>query len=416
MILNGKLRYPNPIHFQLSMSDIAFFKQLVQSKINSITAAVYRSEVLTEEERKKFLLTIDLTSEELFKVFLRELNARTNNLQERINVLEREKESVLSDNLMLEYKKKDLRALMMELENANEEVIRQSSQMQEMNSKILEKNRELEVQKEALLDQADYLHEANEAITRMHQQVEKQHQEILQKNEELYSLNQEKNNLIGIVAHDLKSPLNQVKGLVSLVKLSADKLDADNLKLLDLMEGSINRLREMIAKILDVEAIESRSLNLNIGPVNLSSLLGEVVARFTEEAERKSIEVILEIAPDLMIQADIGYTDQVLQNLISNAIKFSPTHKRLFIKARVEDGSVLIEVKDEGPGISEADMKKLFGKYQKLSARPTGNETSTGLGLSIVKKFVESMQGQIWCESTLGNGASFFVKMPALKA
>lgn len=398
------------------MSDIAFFKQLVQSKINSITAAVYRSEVLTEEERKKFLLTIDLTSEELFKVFLRELNARTNNLQERINVLEREKESVLSDNLMLEYKKKDLRALMMELENANEEVIRQSSQMQEMNSKILEKNRELEVQKEALLDQADYLHEANEAITRMHQQVEKQHQEILQKNEELYSLNQEKNNLIGIVAHDLKSPLNQVKGLVSLVKLSADKLDADNLKLLDLMEGSINRLREMIAKILDVEAIESRSLNLNIGPVNLSSLLGEVVARFTDEAERKSIKVMVDIAPDLMIHADIGYTDQVLQNLISNAIKFSPTQKHLFINAKVEDGSVLIEVKDEGPGISEADMKKLFGKYQKLSARPTGNETSTGLGLSIVKKFVESMNGQIWCESTLGNGASFFVKMPALKA
>lgn len=398
------------------MSDIVFFKQLVQTKINSITAAVYRSEILTEEERKKFLLTIDLASEELFKVFQRELNARTNSLQERINALEREKESVLSDNLMLEYKKKDLRALMMELENANEEVTRQSSQMQEMNSKILEKNRELEVQKEALLDQADYLHEANEAITRMHQQVEKQHQEILQKNEELYSLNQEKNNLIGIVAHDLKSPLNQVKGLVSLIKLSADKLDADNLKLLDLMEGSINRLREMIAKILDVEAIESRSLNLNITSVNLSSLLGEVTARFTEEASRKSIEVILEIVPDLMIQADIGYTDQVLQNLISNAIKFSPTHKRVFINAKNEDDFVLIEVKDEGPGLSEADMKKLFGKYQKLSARPTGNETSTGLGLSIVKKFVESMQGQIWCESTLGNGASFFVRMPSLKA
>lgn len=398
------------------MSDIVFFKQLVQSKINSITAAVYRSEILTEEERKKFLLTIDLTSEELFKVFQRELNARTNSLQERINALEREKESVLSDNLMLEYKKKDLRALMMELENANEEVTRQSSQMQEMNSKILEKNRELEVQKEALLDQADYLHEANEAITRMHQQVEKQHQEILQKNEELYSLNQEKNNLIGIVAHDLKSPLNQVKGLVSLIKLSADKLDADNLKLLDLMEGSINRLREMIAKILDVEAIESRSLNLNITSVNLSSLLGEVTARFTEEASRKSIDVILDTVPDLMIQADIGYTDQVLQNLISNAIKFSPTHKRVFINAKNEDDFALIEVKDEGPGLSEADMKKLFGKYQKLSARPTGNETSTGLGLSIVKKFVESMQGQIWCESTLGNGASFFVRMPSLKA
>lgn len=395
-------------------SDSAFFKQLVQSKVNSITAAVYRSEILTDEERKKFLLTIDLAADELFKVFQRELHARTYQLQDRINALEREKESALSDNLMLEYKKKDLRALMMELENAHEEVTRQSTQMREMNAQIMEKNRELEVQKEALLDQADYLHEANEAITRMHQQVEKQHQEILQKNEELQVLNQEKNNLIGIVAHDLKSPLNQVKGLVSLLKLNGDTFDADTLKLLDLIEGSINRLREMIAKILDVEAIESRSLNLAIAPVNVSTLLAEVTARFLDEAKRKSIEITCSIPDDLLIPADAGYMDQVLQNLISNAIKFSPPAKGLFISARQDNNSILIQIRDEGPGISETDMKKLFGKYQKLTARPTGNETSTGLGLSIVKKFVEAMEGQIWCESTVGNGASFFVRMQPL--
>ena len=72
----------------------------------------------------------------------------------------------------------------------------------------------------------------------------------------------------------------------------------------------------------------------------------------------------------------------------------------------------MCEIKDEGPGLTESDKKMLFGKYQKLSAKPTGNETSTGLGLSIVKKFVEAMQGRIWCESQAGNGASFFVAFP----
>lgn len=398
------------------MSDNDFFKQLVKSKINSITAAVYRSEVLTEEERRRFLLTIDLTGDELLKVFHRELLARTNQLQDRINALERQKESVLSDNLMLEYKKKDLRALMVELETANEEVTRKATLVKEMHDQILEKNRELEVQKEALLDQADYLHEANESITRMHQQVEKQHQEILQKNEELYSLNQEKNNLIGIVAHDLKSPLNQVKGLISLVKLSADKIDAENMKLLELMEGSVNRLREMIAKILDVEAIESRNLNLKMAPVNISALLIEVCGRFNEEAERKRISITQHLHHELMVSGDIGYLDQVLQNLISNAIKFSPPDRNVFIKSSLAAGQVLVEIKDEGPGLTEDDMKKLFGKYQKLSARPTGNETSTGLGLSIVKKFVEAMNGSIWCESQVGQGASFKVSLPSLQA
>ena len=95
--------------------------------------------------------------------------------------------------------------------------------------------------------------------------------------------------------------------------------------------------------------------------------------------------------------------------MISNAIKFSPANKNVFVKLKCESGKGIVEIKDEGPGISAEDKKKLFGKYQKLSARPTGNETSTGLGLAIVKKFVEAMQGEIWCESDEGKGASFFV-------
>jgi signal transduction histidine kinase len=99
-----------------------------------------------------------------------------------------------------------------------------------------------------------------------------------------------------------------------------------------------------------------------------------------------------------------------MENLLSNAIKFSPSDKSIFFNLYDKGDHIIGEVRDEGPGLSEDDKKKLFSKYQKLSAKPTGNESSTGLGLSIVKKFTESMHGQIWCESEPNNGASFYVK------
>ena len=111
-----------------------------------------------------------------------------------------------------------------------------------------------------------------------------------------------------------------------------------------------------------------------------------------------------------MVNTDLSYIDQVIENLLSNAIKFSKTEKNIYINITSDDTAALCEIRDEGPGLSESDKKKLFKKYQKLSAIPTGNESSTGLGLSIVKKFVDAMNGEIWCESEVGKGTSFFVK------
>jgi signal transduction histidine kinase len=101
---------------------------------------------------------------------------------------------------------------------------------------------------------------------------------------------------------------------------------------------------------------------------------------------------------------------QILENLISNAIKFSPRGKNIRIKVGKYDRIVRIEVMDQGPGIRKEDMDRLFKKFQRLSARPTGDEDSTGLGLSIVKKFVDSMGGEVKCESTFGEGANFIVE------
>jgi signal transduction histidine kinase len=340
-----------------------------------------------------------------------------------INALEHLKDTAASDNILLEYKKKDLQLKAHELENAydelsarNKELIAQKQLIGEQAEKlkiahteIMEKNSELEAKTESLLDQSDYLHEANEAITNMHKKLELQQNEILQKNEELLNLNNEKNNLIGIVAHDLKSPLNQIKGLVSIIKMTS-ALEGEAVGYLQLIENSAARLNTMIAKILDIEAIESRQLNLTLEPLNLSGVVQAISSRYALEAERKKIKLHHSIDNDVIVYADQNYIDQVIENLLSNAVKFSPSNKNIFINVSVADGKALCEIRDEGPGLSEDDKKKLFSKYQKLSARPTGDETSTGLGLSIVKKFVEAMRGEIWCESEASKGASFFVR------
>jgi signal transduction histidine kinase len=378
-----------------------------------------------KQEVTQGLFSLAEKSRNFYPALQKALDKRTIRLEKQIEVLNKTKDTLMSDNILLEYKKKDLLILTQKLEEAyeeisakNKELIQQQQKIYEQAEKlntvhqqILEKNRELEQQKESLLDQSDYLHEANEAITQMHHQVQTQKDEILQKNEELLNLNNEKNNLIGIVAHDLKSPLNQMKGLLTLIKLNSN-LDAETVQYVNMIEGSTKRLTDMIGKILDVEAIDSKKVNLSIEPINLSELLLSLSARFEYSAKQKSIEIICNIPKDIVISADKLYTEQVFENLISNAVKFSPLEKKVFITLKASGDYSIGEVRDEGPGINDEDKKKLFGKYQKLSARPTGNEISTGLGLSIVKKFVDAMGGEIWCESEAGKGATFFVKLP----
>ncbi|MFZ6012255.1 MAG: ATP-binding protein [Bacteroidota bacterium] len=377
----------------------------------------------------KTLQSLEEKAKTIYPSFQKEVKKRTSRLEKKVKALSKAKETLSSDNLLLEYKKKDLLWLTQKLEEANEAILRkneellqqqwmiseQASKLNTIHQQILEKNRELEMQKEALLDQSDYLHEANETITSMHQEVEKQKNEILQKNDELLSLNNEKNNLIGIVAHDLKSPLNQIKGLLSIMKVTAQPGD-ETCNYITMMEQSTTRLTDMIAKILDVEAIESKQLNLIMEKTDVAAMLAQTIERFKLVAQEKNITLHPAMQGIAYAMVDKSYADQVFENLLSNAIKFSPIGKSVYVRLSTLNGNVITEIKDEGPGLTEEDKKKLFGKYQKLSARPTGNETSTGLGLSIVKKFVEAMNGEIWCESESGKGASFFVAFPSQKS
>ncbi len=240
-------------------------------------------------------------------------------------------------------------------------------------------------------------------------QLAQKNQEIQENNELLTSLNTEKNNLIGIVAHDLKNPLSNIIGAVNLI----DTLEPgeEEPELIDVIRDSSARMLNMITEILNVESIEENIKEVHVKAHDISSSTHDVCDQLAGKASAKQISIKRSIEKNLLGMVDPLFFSQVVENLISNAIKFSPNGKEIDIHLSNKQNKMLLEVKDEGPGITESDMKRLFYRFQRLSAKPTGQESSTGLGLSIVKQFVDKMGGRVWAESVPGEGASFFVEV-----
>ncbi|MDN5205560.1 ATP-binding protein [Fulvivirgaceae bacterium BMA10] len=240
--------------------------------------------------------------------------------------------------------------------------------------------------------------------------IEEQNKEIENKKEQLEEINKERNYLIGIAAHDLKSPLNQVIGLIEVLRLIPNERSNQEIETLNLIDKSIYRMRDMISKLLDVKTIETGEIKLNFQEVQLDRVLKEILENFEKSAREKKITIQADLQNEINIFLDQNYFSRIVENLLSNAIKFSPFGRNVYLKLEDTEGKVSISVRDEGPGISESDQKKLFIRFQRLSAQPTANEPSSGLGLSIVKTFVDAMAGKVWCESELDKGTTFIVE------
>lgn len=251
-----------------------------------------------------------------------------------------------------------------------------------------------------------------EEINAQKESIALQNIELERKNHELSFLNEEKNHLIGIVAHDLRNPLSQIKGLVNLLQMSENEVSPEEKEeYIRLIKGAIERMTLMINKTLDVNAIEAHKINLHKEDLNVSLIMENVAKNFEDSAKAKNIEIIKDLNPQVIVpNLDKNYLTQIFENLVSNAIKYSHSDKKVFLRVYKHENVARIEVQDQGQGISEEDKKKMFGKFQQLSAKPTQGEKSIGLGLSIVKKYVEAMNGRVWCESEIDKGANFIVE------
>jgi signal transduction histidine kinase len=253
-------------------------------------------------------------------------------------------------------------------------------------------------------------------------------------NQELASLNQEKTTIMGIVAHDLKNPITAIRNLANLIE--TNELEQKEITIVSRhISSAANQMLELVKNLLDNNRLEEGAMRFCIVSLDVAPCLESIVERYQQLAAAKNITLhySYEAAHSLAL-VDEQALMQVLDNLLSNAVKYSPHGKNVFVRLRHSsdqstNDSIRLEVQDEGQGISVDDMKKLFGKFARLSARPTGGEVSTGLGLSIVKKMVEAMNGKVWCESNVGDrlpsvtangtasgiptGATFIVELPS---
>ncbi len=235
-----------------------------------------------------------------------------------------------------------------------------------------------------------------------------------QQNIELQQLNNEKNEFLGIAVHDLKNPLSAIYLTSELVQqsLRQNKLE----KVQEYMDGvraSTNQMLAIIGNLLDINRLEQGGWKFILQALD-TEVLSLLVESYQLRADAKKITLTFEchIQPEERIVADYTAFQHVIDNLLSNAVKYTPLGGSVVVRVTSQNERIQIAVRDSGQGLTEQDKQFLFGKFARLSAHPTGGESSTGLGLSIVKKLVESMNACVWCESEYGKGATFVVEFP----
>jgi signal transduction histidine kinase len=230
-------------------------------------------------------------------------------------------------------------------------------------------------------------------------------------NRQLRRVVDQNNEFLNIAAHDLKNPLVGILGF-SEILLSTDVSEEERKEFLTLIRDSAISINRAIEDFQTTDIIDNQKIELNVQRADLVPIVRSVIARNAPQAERKSIEVTLEAPSAVESMIDAQYLPRVIDNLLSNAIKFSEIGRRVWIDVRRRGAEAAIFVRDEGPGLTESDMARVFGKRERLSARPTHGEDSSGLGLYIVRTLVEAHGGSVSVDSKRGQGATFIVRLP----
>lgn len=255
-------------------------------------------------------------------------------------------------------------------------------------------------------------------ISLQKKEIESVNTALQNQNVYLEELNKEKTEFMGIVAHDLKNPLAAIiLGAETTLRYGKQLGQEQNEKTLQQMHSTALRMKTIVTNLLDINSIETGKLNIKKERFDPITTIKQVIETFQHAADKKSIRLYYSSIPsETQLYTDIVLFQEIADNIISNAIKYSNSDSDVYIasdiKTKNDDAYFEFSVKDNGPGLTEEDKKKLFGKFERLSAQPTGGEHSTGLGLAIVKKLTEAMGGNVLCESEYGKGATFIVQFP----
>lgn len=272
---------------------------------------------------------------------------------------------------------------------------------------ITRSRREAELYKARAVDLSDANRRLAEALT----EAERARLDAESQRRVAESADSVKGELLSIAVHDLKNPLQSILGLSELIAGQTEDAIVDEWS--RAIAQSTRRMLHSISELLEMAAMEAGRLELRPQNFSFSDLVTSCAEASAPAARAKDQSIQTDVVNDLVIVADEERVREVVENLLSNAIKYSPFGRAIYVSLGRHGSSARLCVRDEGPGLSADDQAKLFGKYQRLSARPTGGESSSGLGLAIVKQLVEMMGGQVRAESKgPGHGTSFLVEFP----
>jgi len=250
---------------------------------------------------------------------------------------------------------------------------------------------------------------------RLVSELAQQKEKVEQQYQEVRRLMETQNSFMGIAAHDLRSPIASIQSVTDLLMTAEIKLQPDEKsEFLNDIRVQTRHMLGLLNDLLDVTRIEAGKLDLILISREMSHLLEETVRRNARLAAKKSTRVILEPVPPGTVLADPTRIRQVLDNLISNAVKYSPRASLVRVRALQEEKCWRVEIEDQGPGITDHDRKRIFQDFARLSARPTDGEKSTGLGLSISRRVIAAHGGEIGVDSPSksGEGATFWFTLP----
>ena len=232
--------------------------------------------------------------------------------------------------------------------------------------------------------------------------------------QKLARASEEKSSILHMVAHDLRTPLHAMQLGVELLEGDRPRLAEVGRETLTRLDETLRQMSVLVDDLVDLNALEAGRRDYRPSELDICGVVRDAAAAFGEAAARKEIRLAVQLEePAMRLRTDARAVRQVVDNLVSNALKYSPARSEVRIGLGRRDGVCRIQVADRGPGVKPEEREKIFEKYASGSAQPTGGEKATGLGLWIVRRVVIDLRGKVWCESgPEGTGASFVVELP----
>lgn len=266
-----------------------------------------------------------------------------------------------------------------------------------------------------IAEKTQHLQQAYQNVKEQHLEVTHLNAALQESNQALQEANRQKDELLGIVAHDLKNPLHVIRGYAELLLQQGIEAKRQN-QFLQQIQATADQTIQLTTQLVESSTVESGALLLHWDTHDAIELIHQTVTNLQPLAAAKQQSIQMTLSGNPQMETDPSVFNRILANLLSNAIKFSPFGAPILLDAGIEDESLILKIRDRGPGISSDDLTRLFLKFQRLSAQPTGKESSHGLGLYITQQLVRLHGGRIEVQSVVGQGSSFFVWLPLRQA